>query len=146
MGQALLRLEMTHTTIPQIFRKFSVMDDLFHRMENLVPNYSEYPPPNIVKTGDNEYLLDMAVAGFTKNDIKVYVEEHTLFIEGEKIKKVEKSDETVLVRGIAERSFKKTFMLDADMEVNKVSLQDGILSICVVQHKVEPKQKLLSIE
>ena len=86
-----------------------------------------YPPHNLIKKSSDEYVITMAVAGFSKEDLLVRSEEGTLTIESKKSDS-ETKDEYVY-KGIANRSFKKEFLLAENVFVKDVKLKDGMLEI-----------------
>jgi|TARA_B100000427_G_scaffold171850_1_gene142883 molecular chaperone IbpA len=118
------------------FRHFTVgFDSLFDELENYKP--INYPPYNISKIKDGEYKVEMAVAGFTKQDITVTVKENILAVKGKK----EKSESDFLYKGIGERSFSQNFRLAEFMYIDKAELKDGILRIALKQELPEEKKE-----
>ena len=118
------------------FRHFTVgFDSLFDELENYKP--INYPPYNISKIKDGEYKVEMAVAGFTKQDITVTVKENILAVKGKK----EKSESDFLYKGIGERSFSQNFRLAEFMYIDKAELKDGILRIAIKQELPEEKKE-----
>ena len=117
-----------------IFDHFERMmdDDVFS-----VPTVN-YPPYNIVKTGENTYDIEVALAGFSKDDIEVEYAENMLHI---KSKKVEDKDakEGVLHKGISKRYFSKTFTVADDVIVNGAELKDGLLKVSM--ERIIPEAK-----
>lgn len=106
------------------------------RMLDQVRNTSSnsYPPYDLEKINDNQYRLSMAVAGFTSDDIDITLHDGVLTIEG----KIKKEDtRTFLYKGIAGRSFKRTFYLNAYVAVENSNLADGILTIDFVHELPE---------
>lgn len=101
-------------------------DNFFHNVQN------PYPPYNLLKTEDG-YCLQLAVAGFNKEEVSVSVREDTLLIRGEKR---EKRDVEYLHKGIGSRSFRREFTVARDVEVSESTLVDGILHVHL--KKVEP--------
>jgi len=100
--------------------------------------HQSYPPYNLVKVDEDTYKLSLAVAGFSKPDIEVSVDNGTLIVKGEKTE--ETSDEEVLHKGIAARKFTRTFALGEYMEVDSAEMADGILSIFVERNIPEEKK------
>jgi len=88
---------------------------------------STFPPHNIVKIDDNTYLVELAVAGFSDDEISIDVIKNQLEISGKKLDKDE--NRSYLHHGIGTRSFKKTVHLASTVKVSGATLQDGILSI-----------------
>ncbi len=90
---------------------------------------TNYPPYNIVKYEDNQYGIEVAVAGFDKSEITIEVNQDQLIVRGEK----SKSEETVeyLHRGLAARDFEQTFALMEFMNVTGAEVKDGMLKISI---------------
>lgn len=88
----------------------------------------KFPPHNIIRVDDNRYTIEMAVAGFTMNEIDVVVQDGTLKVEGSK-KSKELQKGSYLHRGIGCRDFTKYFQLADTVEVREASLSDGILTV-----------------
>jgi len=89
-----------------------------------------YPPYDLETIGENQYRLSMAVAGFTANDLDITVQDGILTIEG---KVSQDGDRTYLHKGIAGRSFRRTFYLNAWVQVTRSNLSDGILTVDFIQ-------------
>ena len=102
------------------------MDDYFNRFwESETP--SNYPPYNIVQVNNVESKLEIALAGFSKNDVSVYTEFGKLYVEG---KKEESKDAGEFVhKGLAQRSFTRVWSISDDTEVRDVRFNDGLLVI-----------------
>jgi molecular chaperone IbpA len=98
-----------------------------------------YPPYNIERTGDNEYRITVAVAGFSEADIKIEAKESTLTIRGEKQAKTEAKGE-VLYQGIAARAFERVFQLADFVHVKGASLENGLLHVDLVREIPEAKK------
>ena len=107
----------------------------FDRLARLVDNAAQassvpsYPPYNIEKTGDDSYVLTMAVAGFGPEDIELTVQDNTLLVSG----RVQGASEgaEVLYRGIAARAFERRFALADHIQVEQADLVNGLLRIGV---------------
>ena len=91
-------------------------------------NSQSYPPYDLLKLDEDTYRLSIAIAGFTKDDIDISVDNGTLIIKGEI---VEVTDAEVVHKGIAVRKFTRSFALGEYMEVTGAELKDGILHINV---------------
>ena len=119
-------------------------DDVFNHFESMFDydtvNVSNYPPYNIVKTGDNKYDVEVALAGFNKKDINVSVENGMLTIESKEDKSKDKDGE-VIHKGISKRYFKKSFTISDDVEVKGAELKDGMLRVSM--EKIIPEAKKL---
>ena len=85
-----------------------------------------YPPYNIVQHSNHESSLEIALAGFKKKEVKVYTEHGKLYVEG---KKEEKKESEYVHRGMAQRSFERSWQLSEDVEIKKVSFEDGLLTV-----------------
>ena len=133
-------------------RPFSVgFDDMFDQFESMLGNgglvQNNYPPYNIRKAGRDKYAIELAVAGFNKNDVEIEYEDKLLTVKTKKIDKtVEKNGNEIIHRGISQRSFSRSFTIADDVKVNGADLKDGLLTIScekiVPEHK---KKKLIPI-
>jgi molecular chaperone IbpA len=105
----------------------------FERLAHLLTNASRpdqgssFPPYNIEATGEDQYRITMAVAGFAESDLEITSEQNTLSVIGRKEKSAEASE--CLYRGIAERSFERRFQLADHVRVNGARLENGLLHI-----------------
>jgi molecular chaperone IbpA len=99
-------------------------------------NSQAYPPYDLLKLDEDTYKLSVAVAGFTKDNIDVSVDNGTLIIKGEI---VEVTDAEVVHKGIASRKFTRSFALGEYMEVTGADLKDGMLHISI--DRVVPEEK-----
>ena len=105
-----------------------VIDDFEQRFAGQI--HTNYPPHNVLKTGENTYEIQLAVSGFEKHEIEVEVAQNTLVVTGQRQR--EEDMETVyLHRGLATRDFVRTFPLADHMEVQSGSIKNGILSIYI---------------
>jgi molecular chaperone IbpA len=101
-----------------------------------------YPPYNIVESSDTDYTIEVAVAGFTKQDLEITIEQdNVLHIVANK---GEQPERNYLVRGLAARGFIKKFTLADSVVVGKTTLENGILSIHL--HRVVPESKTRKLE
>jgi molecular chaperone IbpA len=98
-----------------------------------------YPPYNIERTGDNEYRITIAVAGFSEADVNIEAKESTLTVRGEKQAKTE-SNGAVLYQGIAARAFERVFQLADFVTVKGASLENGLLHVDLVREIPEAKK------
>ena len=122
--------------LPELFDKISKnsigLDDNFDRFFNGDLNPS-YPPYNLINISNHESRLEVALAGFKKKEVKVYTEYGNLTIEGSK---ETKEDTDYAHRGLAQRSFTRSWTLSDDTEVKDVNLEDGLLTVTL--QKVVP--------
>ena len=102
------------------------MDDYLNRFWEADPQ-SNYPPYNLVQLNNHESRLEVALAGFKKGEVKVFTEFGKLHVEG--IKEDKETDATYQHRGLAQRSFKRTWQLSEDCEVRQVVFEDGLLTV-----------------
>ncbi len=136
-------------------RPFSIgFDDMFDQFENMLGNgglsmQSNYPPYNIRRTGQDKYSIEVALAGFSKNDVEVEFEDNLLTV---RTKQVDKSDNKnddgeIIHKGISQRHFARSFTIADDVKVNGAQLKDGLLTIAceriIPEHK---KRKLIEIK
>ena len=99
--------------------------------------HQSYPPYNLVKIDEDTYQLSLALAGFSKDEVSVSVDNGSLIVKGEKTKE---SSKEVLHKGIATRKFTRTFALGEYMEVDRAEMADGILNIFVERNIPEEKK------
>ena len=103
---------------------------------------SNYPPYNILKLNQNLYRITLALAGFSKDDIEVLLEDSILFIKS--VNKEHSDNNEYLYKGIANRSFEKKFQLAENVKVNNACFKNGLLNIDLIKIKPE-KKKILKI-
>ena len=128
-------------------RPFSIgFDNMFDQFESLLGDgrlstQSNYPPYNIRKAGKDKYAIEVAVAGFNKNDVEVEYEDNLLTVKTKKVDKaVEKDmDGEIIHRGISQRSFSRSFTIADDIKVEGAEIKDGLLTINC--EKIIPEQK-----
>jgi len=111
----------------RITRNSIGMDEYFDRLFNLHETTSNYPPYNLVQISSVESRLELALAGFAKKEVLVYTQDGKLFIEGQKEDK--ETDTNYLHKGLAQRSFTRTWTLADDTEVSSVNFEDGLLTV-----------------
>ena len=121
------------------FKNMTVgFDDIFDQLSTLskfeTPNY---PPYNIKKVGKDKYQLDMALAGFKKEDVIVEVNDNTLTVSG---KTADKEDDSFVHKGIARRAFKRQWTLAEHLEVKDAQLKDGVLTVDMKLNLPEEKK------
>jgi molecular chaperone IbpA len=122
----------------------TMFDQMERRFANSVSN--NYPPHNILKTGENQYEIQIAVTGFKKDEINVTVEDNVLIIKGESQTSNESTDMVYIHRGLATRDFVKEFPLAEYIEVVGAETQNGMLSIKLIRNIPESaKPKVIDI-
>ena len=99
-----------------------------------------YPPYNIERTGENDYRISVAVAGFGENELSIEAKENTLTIKGEKQAKEDGNNGEVLYQGIAARAFERVFQLADYVQVKGASLENGLLHVDLVREIPEAKK------
>lgn len=137
---------MTRLSIFQQLQPFSIgFDDVFDHFESMVDSnmrvvsQSNYPPYNIVKVEKNKYDIEVALAGFSKDDVSVEVEDGKLIIASVKTDDDKESKDGVIHKGISKRQFKKVWTLADDVEVTGAELKDGMLRVSM--EKIVPDHK-----
>jgi HSP20 family molecular chaperone IbpA len=118
--------------------------DHFERVLDRVSKASTdgYPPYNVEQTGANSLRITLAVAGFSKDELSVSVEEDELAIAG---KQIEEADRVYIHRGIAARQFQRRFVLAQGIEVQGAVLEDGLLHIDLVRPEIEARSRTIEI-
>ncbi len=111
----------------RITRNSIGMDEYFDRLFNLHETTSNYPPYNLVQVSNVESRLELALAGFKKEEVHVYTEYGKLFVEGQREDK--ESDTRYVHKGLAQRSFKRAWTMADDTEVKEVRFEDGLLTV-----------------
>ena len=116
--------------IPQLLDRINRnsigMDEYFDRLFNIHESSTNYPPYNLIQVSNVESRLEIALAGFKKEEVNVYTEYGKLFVEGQK---ESKEDTNYVHRGMAQRSFTRAWTLSDDTEIRSVTFEDGLLSI-----------------
>jgi len=111
----------------RITRNSIGMDEYFDRIFSLHETTANYPPYNLVQVSNVESRLELALAGFRKKEVFVYTQDGKLFIEGQKEDK--ETDTRYVHKGLAQRSFTRSWTLSDDTEVRSVDFEDGILTV-----------------
>ena len=129
---------MTLTAINKLLNNpYMIGFDRFDDVFSAIDENPRFPHHNIVKTAENEYSVELAVAGFSDDDIEIELANNVLSIKG----KLEKTDDkNYLHRGIATRSFHKTITVTDTVEVVGAELKNGILSVNL--RNIIPQEKL----
>jgi molecular chaperone IbpA len=124
-----------------LYRSTVGFDRLFSMLDQMggLEGAPGYPPYNIERTGENEYRISIAVAGFGQDDLSIEAKENTLTIRGQKQEKQEKSGD-VLYQGIAARAFERVFQLADYVHVKHAALENGLLHVDLVREIPEAKK------
>jgi len=119
----------------RITRNSIGMDEYFDRLFNVHETTTNYPPYNLIQVNNVESHLEIALAGFKKEEVNVFTEYGKLFVEGQKVDA--ETERTFIHKGLAQRSFRRAWTLSDDTEVREVTFEDGLLRI--VLGKVVPE-------
>ena len=117
-------------------RSTVVFDRLFDMLENSSLGQGQqenYPPFDLIKLGDNEYRIELAVAGFKPDEIDITSQQNQLIVTGRKNEETEQKGSDYIYRGIANRSFERRFALADHIQVRGADLKDGMLAIELVR-------------
>jgi len=121
----------TAADLPVLLDKISKnsigMNDYLNRVFDLHETTTNYPPYNLIEVSNVESLLEIALAGYKKKEVNVYTQDGKLFVEGQR--EDTESEKTYVHRGMAQRSFTRTWTLAEETEVRSVVFEDGLLSI-----------------
>ncbi len=151
MAYTLVKNDIAGGTLPSITSLFpnleawSVGFDREWRMleqlqNSLMGGTSSYPPYNIKQTGEHAYEIEMAVAGFSKKELLIELNNNRLIVEGRKEEQAESSEAAYVYKGIAARQFRQNFALADHVKVNGSELRDGILRITLERDLPEEKK------
>ena len=131
------------------FRRSTVgFDRLFDMLENSNTGQAQenYPPFDLIKLGDNDYRIELAVAGFKPGEIDITAQQNVLLVSGKKSEESEDRGSDYIYRGIATRSFERRFALADHIQVRGADLKDGLLAIELVREIPEAmKPRKISI-
>lgn len=138
--------KITTLDLTPFYRASIGVDRLFDRIVNQIDTTTtNYPPYNIVKTGDNTFEIQVAVAGFTQGELEVNFHDGQLIVTGEK-KTIPNPDHVYQHQGISARKFMRTWPLVDYMEVIDAVAKDGILTVSLEQRLPEAmKPKAIAI-
>lgn len=122
---------MRQVDFSPLYRSTVGFDRLFNMFDSLTQpeGVQSYPPYNIERLSENSYRISMAVAGFADNEIEIEVRRNQLVVKGEKAMNESDKEAEFLYRGIASRSFERTFQLADHVEVKGAELKNGLLHI-----------------
>jgi molecular chaperone IbpA len=128
--------------LPTLHRRFIGYDQLFDELNRAfspTTKQDNYPPYNVIRTGENTYQIDVAVAGFSEQELDVALEGRKLIVRGDRSRD-EDNEYEYMHRGISGRNFEKTFPLGDNVEVSSAAVVNGILSI-QLEHIVPEDEK-----
>ena len=122
-----LSVPETAKYLDTIHRNSIGLEDWMRRLDNAFEAGDvNYPPYNLVKETDTRYRLELAIAGFSKDDVEVTTESNKLTVEG---KQKDADTAEYVYRGLASRDFTRTWTLSDDVEVNEVDFTNGLLTV-----------------
>ena len=130
------------SAFPQIESRLIGFDRVFDAVQRVNTAESNFPPYNIKKIDDENYEIQIALAGFSKSELDITVEDGNLIVKGEQ---AETSKTEYLHKGIAERNFTRTWSLADTVKVSGSELKDGVLTINLV-NKIPDELKPQSIK
>ena len=131
------------------FRRSTVgFDRLFDMLENSNASQGQenYPPFDLIRLGDNDYRIELAVAGFKPDEIDITAQQNVLLVTGRKKEESGEKENNYIYRGIATRSFERRFALADHIQVKGADMKDGLLAIELVREIPEAmKPRKISI-
>ena len=131
------------------YRRSTVgFDRLFDMLENSNPAQGQenYPPFDLIRLGENDYRIELAVAGFKPDEIDITAQQNVLLVTGRKKEEGGEKDNNYVYRGIATRSFERRFALADHIQVKGADMNDGLLAIELVREIPEAmKPRKISI-
>jgi molecular chaperone IbpA len=120
-------------------------DSLFLNVLDRHTKQANYPPFNLIKTGEGEYCIELAVTGFNKEDLNITVEKNILTVSGKRSLTVN-PEHVYLHSGLAARDFTRQFALADFVEVSNVTLQNGLLTVMLTREMpAETAAKVIQI-
>jgi len=120
--------------------RYSIGLDRIFDSFNSIQQDVNYPPYNLVKVDENTFSLELALAGFAEDEVKVYTENSQLVVEAAK---ADTDQREYVHRGLAARSFTRTWTLSDDVEVKEVKFENGILAVALVRIVPENHKRFL---
>jgi len=127
---------MRNTDFSPFYRSTVGFDRLFNLLDTVADNgQTGYPPYNIEKTGDNAYMITVAVAGFAEDELSIEARDGQLIVSGKKA--TEEGERSYLHRGIANRAFEKRFQLADHVRANGARTENGLLHVELVREVPE---------
>ena len=130
------------TSVQTLFPRSSFVgfDHLLNELDQVARNSNDsYPPHNVLRVSDTDYLIELAVAGFSRDELTIEVKDRTLTISGEHTNQ----GREYIHRGISTKKFKRTFRLSEHVHVNGADFKDGILSVelkYIVPESLKPRK------
>tara|TARA_X000000950_G_scaffold262517_1_gene333879 strand:+ start:737 stop:1147 length:411 start_codon:yes stop_codon:yes gene_type:complete len=127
------------------FRPFSIgFDRLFDDMERISNHSTNFPPYNVIKSSDDSYLIELAVAGFNKEELSIEFKDSILTVKGDNTTRQELE---FVHKGISERNFVRSWTLGDHVKVKSAEVVNGLLVISLVKEvPEEEKPKIIKIK
>jgi molecular chaperone IbpA len=119
--------------LPTLHRQFVGFDRLFDEVNRTFANSrgeSNYPPYNVAKLDDTHFVVEVAVAGFSQDELDIELKDNVLTVKGEKAKE-DKTEVAYLHKGISARNFTRTFTLADNVQVKGATVTNGILAVAL---------------
>ena len=145
--------KITTLDLDPFYRNAIGVDQLFNRIVNQIDQHSNdatnYPPYNIIKTGEDTFEVQVAIAGFNEGEVNVEVRDNNLIVTGEKTDQELPEGHEYTHKGISARKFLRTFSLADYVEVVTATSKNGILSVALerrVPEAMKPKTIAISYE
>ena len=108
----------------------SIFDEFDRMLESTERYSSNYPPYNIKRLSDNDYRIEVALAGYSKEDIEIELKENTLTVRNKPVDKtIDEKGNGVIHKGISTRQFERSFTISEDIKVKGAELKNGLLAI-----------------
>ena len=133
-----LSVPETAKYLMEIQRNSIGLDEWFKRFDTAYESHTNYPPYNLIKESTIDFRLEIALAGYKREDIEVTTEWNKLFVD---VKKAGDTDDEYLHQGLAKRSFTRTWTLSDDVEVCDTAFVDGLLTIKIKRVIPEHQKK-----
>lgn len=141
---SLLNSRIQHLDLAPLYRNFVGFDELASRLEDISGATSDsYPPFNLIQKDEDHFRIELAIAGFGENDIEITAKDRLLTVSGSKDDKSGANQDGYLHRGIAARSFERTFHLADNIEIVGANIADGMLIIQlerIVPEELKPRR------
>jgi molecular chaperone IbpA len=122
---------LTTNTLDTFWKEYAPhavgLDDVFHRLDAMSGNNVNYPPYNLIKHDSSNFSIEVALAGFTRDEIEVSTEQNILKVASKSPK--QDPERTYLHKGVSKRSFTRSWQLSEDVKVKNVKYEDGLLTI-----------------
>jgi molecular chaperone IbpA len=113
-------------------------DRIFNQLDNVRSSTKTYPPHNVIKLDENNWLIELAAAGFTKTELSIELNENMLAIRGRKVDQEDRKN--YVYRGLAMRNFEKSLYIQDNIKIKYAEYKDGMLNVYLEQIIPENKK------